>query len=145
MGGARQRTVWIPVAFVLLLCCAAVYLCSQYLPNADSTPTRTAADAPAEIDPLGMLLIDVDTRERAEDFSVEAYGVYVLAVAEDSAAQRAGLQTGDRITALDGAAIGSTAELYERLSQAPANAPVRLSGLRDGRERAWQLTPAQGD
>ncbi len=52
---------------------------------------------------------------------------------KNSAAQAAGLQLGDRITAIDGAAVGDFTEIPERIAPFPGET-LRIAVLRQGRE-----------
>ncbi len=144
MSKTRRGTVWIWVLFVLLLCCVAGYLYWAYHglgepAQATSEPLSTPAEGS---DPLGMLLIDIITDEQAAEFSVQEHGVYVLAVSENSAAQRAGLRSGDRITALNGVEAYTAADLYDLLARVETGSPVLLTGERNDAERAWTIVNA---
>lgn len=61
-------------------------------------------------------------------------GAYVNDVAEDSAAEKAGLQTGDTITALNGEAVAGSSELTSMLRQYHAGDTATLTVSRDGQE-----------
>jgi serine protease Do len=62
-------------------------------------------------------------------------GVLVLGVNEDSAAEDAGLQTGDVIVSVDGEAVDSTVELHEVLAEFEPGDEVAIGFLRDKREQ----------
>lgn len=135
------RSTWIPAIFVALLCCIAGYLYCSYASGSAPIPGG-GAPAPlpsAEPDPLGLLLIDVATPEQAEAYDVTECGVYVLAVSESSPAQRAGMRSGDRVTALNGVEVLTVADLYDLLSRVEEGEPTRLTVLRAGEERVWTL------
>lgn len=67
--------------------------------------------------------------------------VIVTAVAPDSPAQRAGLQLGDEIAAIDGRSVASMADLAPPLSTVRGN-PIVLTIRRGGRQQQLQLTPS---
>ena len=131
----HRRTVWITAIFALMLTAVIVYLYSQCAPRAAEGEDAVTPD------PLGLLLIDVDAAAQSADFPVTESGVYVLAVAENSPAQRAGLRSGDRIVSLNGVRVLATGELYELLARVVEGDPVLLAGLRDGAEQTWALAP----
>jgi S1-C subfamily serine protease len=70
---------------------------------------------------MGMVLLDIPTRQAALAFHVPATGVYVLAVAKSSPADLSGVLPGDLIEGLNGVAVNSA----EKLTTA-------LGGLTDG-------------
>ncbi len=59
-------------------------------------------------------------------------GAYVNTVTEDSAAEKAGLEVGDIITALDGEAVAGSSELTSMLLQYHAGDEAELTVWRDG-------------
>lgn len=86
---------------------------------------------------------------------VESAGaVHVMRVSDDSPADVAGLQRGDRIVAIDDTPVAGLAVLWKTLwASAPPERAVRLDILRDGRpmrvvvhavDRAWTLRRAEG-
>jgi S1-C subfamily serine protease len=86
---------------------------------------------------------------------VEADGeVRVMRVADDSPADVAGLQRGDRIVAIDGQPVAALAMLWKTLwATQPPERDVRLDILREGRsmavivhavDRAWTLRRSEG-
>lgn len=62
-------------------------------------------------------------------------GVYVISVSEDSAAEKAGLETGDIITAVDGEEIRSYSELNAKKNLHEAGDEVELTYVRKGKTR----------
>ncbi len=61
-------------------------------------------------------------------------GAYVKTVNEDSAAEKAGLQSGDIITALDGQSVAGSSELTSLIKQYHAGDEAELTVWRDGEE-----------
>ncbi len=103
------------IAFVLLLLAGAalvVLLLSHYglAPMEPSMPDLSSPYGQS----LGMVLIDIQSEETAAYFHVSQLGVYVLAVDESSAAYAAGLRSGDRITAFNGAQVSGTADINDQ-------------------------------
>jgi serine protease Do len=64
-----------------------------------------------------------------------AKGVLVTNLTPDGAALRAGLEIGDVMTALNGVAINSASEMQEQLSRYRPGERLRITYLRNGRER----------
>lgn len=64
---------------------------------------------------------------------------YVVAFAEDSAAQAAGIRVGDRIVALDGERLANFTELQQRVFLYP-NRQFAVTVEREGRERTIAVT-----
>jgi membrane-associated protease RseP (regulator of RpoE activity) len=105
------------------------------------------ADAPIRIEKhvlrrpvIGVLLAPDD-----------AGGVRIAGVTPGSAAADGGLQSGDRITSIDGKALKATdgearvEEARERLAALDAKTPVKLGYERYGKARVVALTPRVGD
>lgn len=88
-----------------LLALVIVIALSGGLPMTVETPP-TSLD-----DPLGAVLLDLDTPEAISTYHVSRAGTYVLAVGADTPAQAAGLRSGDCIMAVDGQSVGSSTEL----------------------------------
>lgn len=78
-------------------------------------------------------------------------GVRVTAVTPGSGAAKAGLRSGDRITAIDGKPLvgadgdARLADARARLRKLDPETPVALGYLRDGRSASVKVTPGTGD
>lgn len=78
-------------------------------------------------------------------------GVRIAAVTPESGAARAGLRSGDRITAIDGKTLAGSdgdarlADARKRLRDLDAKTPVALGYVRDGRSATIKVTPGVGD
>jgi Do/DeqQ family serine protease len=70
----------------------------------------------------------------------EARGVIVGPVQKGSAAERAGLKTGDVITAFNGAAVNDANELRNLVAATQPGTEATLTLLRDGREQQVKVT-----
>lgn len=86
---------------------------------------------------VGILLDDVD--EVVQRYGIPA-GSEVLAVLEDSCADKAGVQVGDIITAVGDATVKSTAELQSAVKSYRAGDTVTFSVYREGETMELQLT-----
>lgn len=79
------------------------------------------------------------TESDAERYHIPQ-GVYVYSVTEDSAAEQAGLQQGDIITAIDGVEITTMDELSEQKNEHQAGDTVALRVYRSGETFDIQMT-----
>jgi len=118
---------------VLLLCCPALMIAAVWI-------TASLLPSPSEVFPaewdgnpetLGLLL-----QENGD-------GLYVLAVWNDSPAQRAGVSPGDRLTGLNGRGFTSLGELEFLLSSCSPVTGVTLTALRNERPLLLPLLPPQ--
>ena len=66
-------------------------------------------------------------------------GVLVLGVNEDTAAEEAGLQTGDVILSIDGDTVDSTMELHELLADFEPGDEVDIAFMRDKQEQSVKV------
>ena len=67
-------------------------------------------------------------------------GIYVTNVAEDGAAEKAGLQSGDVITAVDGEEVKTSAELTAKKNLHKAGESVEITYIRNGKEHTVKVT-----
>jgi serine protease Do len=89
---------------------------------------------------LGVVIQDLGP-EMAESFDVENIkGVLIADVSEDSAAEKAGLKTGDVIVELEGERVTSANELTNRVAMYKPGTEVELVIYRDGKRRTIQAT-----
>jgi Do/DeqQ family serine protease len=89
---------------------------------------------------LGVMVQDVTPDLAAAlELSVDR-GAVVSDVEKGSAAERAGILTGDVVTSVDGRAIGDAASLRNRVGVTRAGETVVITLLRDGRERTLDVT-----
>ena len=75
----------------------------------------------------------------------EARGVLINSVDPGSPAERAGLRTGDIITALNGKSVNDPNELRNQIASTPPGSDVTLTILRDGREQQVKAKLAELD
>ncbi|MGH8219911.1 MAG: trypsin-like peptidase domain-containing protein [Steroidobacteraceae bacterium] len=84
------------------------------------------------------------TSEVARAFGLSAiHGVLVTNVIAGSAADRAGIETDDIITALNGAPVGSPADLRQAVALLHVGDEARIDLLRDGKPRRVRAVIAQ--
>jgi S1-C subfamily serine protease len=89
---------------------------------------------------LGVFVQQV-TEDIAQSLGLkEARGVIVGSVQRGSAAERAGVQQGDVITALNGTAVNDANELRNLVAATQPGTDVTLDILRDGREQQVKVT-----
>jgi serine protease Do/serine protease DegQ len=89
---------------------------------------------------LGVIIQDL-TPEIAKALGVaRSAGVIVTEVAPGSPAELAGVKASDIITAIDGKHIDSARDLRNRIGLAPIDTKVRVSVLRNNRERTLTVT-----
>jgi Do/DeqQ family serine protease len=98
---------------------------------------------------LGLVAQPID-QDLARSLNLsDVRGVIVTTVTEDSAAERAGLQQGDIILALDGKRIDSSNNLRNAVARLAPGTKVTLDVLRDGAKKSVTATlgerPASGD
>ncbi|NLO89941.1 MAG: PDZ domain-containing protein [Clostridia bacterium] len=79
------------------------------------------------------------TEEMSEWYNIPR-GIYVGGVVPGSPAQKAGIQSGDIIIEFDGKRITTYAELDEALSKHKVGDKVKISVVRDGKRREFNLT-----
>lgn len=82
---------------------------------------------------LGVSVIDVNSIQLAMQYGVRQYGVYIAEVIEGSAAEKAGLQSGDMFIAMDDLVIESFEDLSAALDSHSVGDAVTFQIKRDGR------------
>ncbi len=84
---------------------------------------------------LGVLVQDV-TPELADALDLEeAHGAVISQVLKDSPAERAGLQVGDVVVAINGEAVKNSAQMRNRIGLLRVGSTVTLEIIRDGRRK----------
>jgi S1-C subfamily serine protease len=73
-----------------------------------------------------------------------ASGVLVLGIEEGSPAQQGGLREGDVIVSLDGAAAAGIDDLHRLLTEERIGRSTRVTVLRQGEKRAFDVVPREG-
>jgi serine protease Do len=85
---------------------------------------------------LGVEIGNLDPYREAMGLPAGTRGALVNSVTPRGPADRAGLQAGDVVTALNGQPVVSSSELTRRVGEASAGDNLRLDILRDGRRQA---------
>lgn len=93
---------------------------------------------------LGVVIQDL-TPELAEAFDIDRYqrGAVVAEVQEDSAAEKAGLEAGDVVIAVDGKQVLSSAQLRNAVGVRRVGDKLKITVLRDGKEKTFKATLAE--
>jgi serine protease Do len=93
---------------------------------------------------LGIDFQDLDPRLVAElGLPPGTRGVLVSRVRARSPAARAGVRTGDLVTRIDGQAVASARDFFERLERATSGQDLALTLLRDGRPHELGVRAAE--
>lgn len=78
--------------------------------------------------------------DRKKNNIPDGNGVYVMDVAQGSAAEKAGIQKGDFITGVNGATINSGTEMVEKISSLRPGDKINVTYTRDGAEKTTTVT-----
>lgn len=162
---SQAKPTLIAVSIGLLLACTA----SAQDKAADADKARELAAARADLDRAARRVAELSREQGgAETFVFErrfesrpvlgvvlapdsGAGVRIAAVTPESAAAKAGLLSGDRITAIDGKKLDDDsselrlAQAREKLRSIDVKTPVALTYERDGRSNTVKATPQPGD
>ena len=107
-----------------------------------------ASDGTMERGWLGVNIQQLDEDLAASFDFPDRNGVLVSGVVDDTPADRAGLQVGDIITAIDGRRVATTATLARTIAQSDADADVEIEFTREGENRTVTATleprPSEG-
>ena len=89
---------------------------------------------------LGITYLAVTDAQTASQLGVNAYGVYVVEVVKGGPAERAGLQSGDRIVSIDGTEIASKDDLGTLMQKHAAGDTLSITVARDGQMQTVNVT-----
>lgn len=93
---------------------------------------------------LGVMVQDV-TPDMGESLGLaQPEGALITQVEDGSPADRAGIRSGDVITAVDGKPVGNAAELRNRIGLVPLGQRVEIDLVRKGRPVSLTLAVSQG-
>ena len=90
---------------------------------------------------VGMVVRDVETADVAKEKLAGAAGAVVTEVVKDSAAQKAGIKTGDVVTSFDGERVRSARQLERLVEETPAGRTVKVALQRAGAPVTVDVTP----
>ena len=89
---------------------------------------------------LGVSAVAIASAEEAAYAGVSEPGLYITEVVADGAAEKAGLQAGDRIVSLDGTEVNTLAELSAVLEECSPGDEMTLVAVRGGDQMEVDLT-----
>ena len=89
---------------------------------------------------LGITYLGVEDAQTAAQLGVNAYGVYVVEVVKGGPAERAGLQSGDRIVSIDGTEIASKDDLGTLMQKHTAGDTLSITIARGGQMQTINVT-----
>ena len=89
---------------------------------------------------LGITYLGVEDAQTAAQLGVNAYGVYVVEVVKGGPAERAGLQSGDRIVSIDGTEIASKDDLGTLMQKHAAGDTLNITIARGGQMQTVSVT-----
>lgn len=89
---------------------------------------------------LGVSLLTISDERTATSYRVDELGCYILQVTAGSNAEYAGLQSGDRIISIDGAAISEAQQVVEIISGHQADDQIEMVISRDGKIKEMTIT-----
>ena len=89
---------------------------------------------------LGITYLGVEDAQTAAQLGVNAYGVYVVEVVKGGPAERAGLQSGDRIVSIDGSEIGTKDDLSALMQKHTAGDTLSITIARGGQMQTINVT-----
>ncbi len=89
---------------------------------------------------LGVTVIAIDDVSTAMQYGVSQLGVYIAQVTEGGAAEKAGLQSGDLLVSIDGAAVSATADVTSILDQHSVGDTLEVQVQRDRQVLSFSVT-----
>lgn len=89
---------------------------------------------------LGAEIREIDAAFAKEKGLKTLNGVYLANISEKSGAEEAGLKAGDVVTAMNGVVVSKSSELLEQVARYRPGDQVKVTYLRDGKERTANVT-----
>ena len=89
---------------------------------------------------LGVSLLDINSEQMALMYRVGQTGCYVYSTDDGSAAAKAGLQSGDCITAINGTPVSTSDDLKSALKSYSVGDTIQLTVLRNGQSATVSVT-----
>ena len=89
---------------------------------------------------MGITYLAVTDAQTAAQLGVNAYGVYVVDVVQGGPADKAGLQTGDRIVSIDGSEVAQKNDLGSIIQNHSAGDTLNITIARNGQMQTVSLT-----
>jgi membrane-associated protease RseP (regulator of RpoE activity) len=94
---------------------------------------------------LGIQIRDLNKEDLARFKLPSQNGVAVDEVMKDSAAEKAGVKTGDVVVQFDGENVRSAAQLTRLVRETAAGRTVKMAVVRDGKRLDFDVTPAEAE
>ena len=88
---------------------------------------------------LGMSFVDITNAQTAMMYRVQELGCYVSSVEINSNAANAGFQSGDRITAVNGTSVSTSADIENEINKMAVGDTVEFTVVRNGRTGTLSL------
>lgn len=89
---------------------------------------------------IGISIRDITNSLAQEKGLNDLLGVYVAGLTEGGAAEEAGIKEGDIIKKIEGVEVNSTAQLQEQIGKYRPGDKIKVTILRDGKEKLLSLT-----
>ena len=89
---------------------------------------------------MGVMVLDIQDAQTAYQYGVNQAGAYVQSVNENSPAERAGLQPGDRFIGIDGTAVSSTSDITTVIGEHAVGDTIEIQIVRGGQILTLSLT-----
>ncbi len=89
---------------------------------------------------LGVSLLDINSQQMAWMYRVNRLGVYVYSVVENSAADKAGLRSGDLLLTFNSADVESSDTVAEEMAKLSVGDVIEVKILRNNHEQTLSLT-----
>jgi serine protease Do len=90
---------------------------------------------------VGMVIRDVEAADVSKEKLAGAAGAIVTEVRKDSAAEKAGVKSGDVVTSFDGERVRSARQLERLVGETPAGRSVKMALQRAGAAVSVEVTP----
>ncbi|MBC8536331.1 S1C family serine protease [Feifania hominis] len=89
---------------------------------------------------LGVTVVTITTQQQAAYYRVNEPGVYIQSVVSGSDAERAGLQSGDKIVKVNDSDLESGADLADLIENASVGDSIKLEIQRNGQNQIFTIT-----
>ena len=89
---------------------------------------------------MGVSFLDIQDQDTAMRYRVNSLGTYVYQVNDGSDAEKAGLQTGDRVVSIDGTEVTSSSQIKEMMNDYSVGDQMEMVVERDGQNLTLTIT-----
>jgi len=94
---------------------------------------------------LGVSLVDIDSAEAAMQYNVSETGIYLAEVQEDGAADKAGLEAGDRLISIDSTEADTISTVKSVVEDHEVGDTIDLEVVRDGKTQTFSVTLGEAE